>query len=147
MKALFAKSFSVALVLMFSAGAWADTPLPKTPAARSPSPGSVKWTLRVGETMYGMLPQGGPIPLPTELEWSCRYSEVRNVNNGKNFQDSVVHVTCTRSDSRFSFKTTCAHAVNKDAASIAVPPNSSQIVTLYSAGEIVPLGVSCEVQS
>jgi hypothetical protein len=145
MKALVTKSFSVALVFLFSAGAWADTPLPKTPASRSPSSVPVKWTLRVGEKTYGMLPQGGPIPLPTELEWSCRYSELRNVKNGKSAEESVVHVTCTRSDSRFSFKTICARPV-KDAASPGVPSNSSQLVTLYSAGEIVPLGVSCEVQ-
>jgi hypothetical protein len=144
MKAVVAKSFSVALVFMFSVGAWADTPVPNAQTSRSPAAGPVKWTLRVGDKTYGMLPQGGPIPLPTELEWSCRYSELRNIKNGKNVQDAVVHVTCTRSDSRFSFKTACSRLLDKDGASNGAPSSNSQVVTLYSAGGIVPLGVSCE---
>jgi hypothetical protein len=145
MNSLVTKSISVALVSMFSVVAWADTPLAKNPTSVSSPTGPIKWTLRVGEQTYGMRPQGGPIPLPTEVEWSCRYSELRTIKSGKNVEDAVVHVTCTRSDSRFSFKTTCSRSTSKDAASSGPPANTSQVVTLYSPGEIIPLGVSCEV--
>jgi hypothetical protein len=144
MKSVVAKSCSIALVCLFSVGAWADTPLAKTSASQSANGGSVKWTLLVGDQTFGMRPQGGPIPLPTELEWSCRYSELRSIKSGKNAQDNVVHVTCTRSDSRFSFKTVCTHPIHGDDPSNEASSTSSQVVTLYSASQIIPLGVSCE---
>jgi hypothetical protein len=140
MNAIITKVCSAAVVCLLAAGARADEPLSKRPGPGSPSEGAVKWTLKVGEKTYAMRPEGGSIPLPTELDWSCRYTQPRTKNH-KTAEESVVHVTCTRSDSRFSFTPMCA--VHKDGASekASSPP---QEVTLYTGNQIVVVGVSCD---
>jgi hypothetical protein len=140
MKAIVSKLCATTIVCLFAAGAWADAPVSKeAEGARD----AVTWTLKVGEQTYGMRPEGGPIPLPSELDWSCRYS-ARRTKTHENMEDSAVHVTCTRSDSRFSFMPTCTRPIKKGAAPESVPSKASQAVTLFTGNQIVVVGVSCD---
>jgi hypothetical protein len=141
MKANIVKVCSVAVVCMLSAGARADAPLSKKPGHDADA---VKWTLHVGDKTYGMRPEGGSIPLPSELDWSCRYSQPR-AKNHKNGEEIVVHVTCTRSDSRFAFTPVCTRGAHGEATAEASPSSTSQSVTLYTGNQIVVVGVSCEM--
>jgi len=141
MKAIISKVCTVGLVCLFAAGAWADAPVSKVADG---SHDAVTWTLKVGEQTYGMRREGGPIPLPSELDWSCRYSAARTKTH-ESMEDSAVHVTCTRSDSRFSFMPTCTRAIRKSDASASAPSKASQAVTLFTGNHIVVVGVACEV--
>jgi hypothetical protein len=142
MKAIIAKVSSVAVVCMLAAGARADAPLSKKPGHDAASDG-VKWTLHVGDKTYGMRPEGGSIPLPSELDWSCRYSQPR-AKNHKDGEEVVVHVTCTRSDSRFAFTPVCTRGGHGDSAPGSAQSSAAQSVTLYTGNQIVVVGVSCE---
>jgi hypothetical protein len=143
MKAIVAKFSSVAVVCMLSAGARADAPLSKKPGQGAPADNGVKWTLKVADKAYGMRPEGGSIPLPSELDWSCRYSQPRTKSH-KDTEETAIHVTCTRSDSRFSFTPVCTRPLSKDGAGDFVQSNGSQSVTLYTGNQIVVVAVSCE---
>lgn len=140
MKAIISKACAVGMVGLFAAGAWADAPVSK---GADGSHDAVSWTLKVGEQSYGMRREGGPIPLPSELDWSCRYSAPRTKTH-HNMEDSAVHVTCTRSDSRFSFMPTCTRAIKKGAAESS-QSKASQAVTLFTGNQIVVVTVGCEV--
>jgi hypothetical protein len=148
MKATIAKLSSVAVVCMLSAGARADAPLSKKTGHGSPADNSVKWTLKVADKEYGMRPEGGSIPLPSELDWSCRYSQPRTKSH-KGAEETAIHVNCTRSDSRFSFTPVCTRSLSKDkdkdkdSAGDSVQSNGSQSVTLYTGNQIVVVAVSC----
>ncbi len=143
MKAIIAKISSVAVVCMLSVAARADAPLSKKPGHDAASDGP-KWTLHVGDKSYGMRPEGGSIPLPSELDWSCRYSQPR-AKGHKNAEEVVVHVTCTRSDSRFAFTPVCTRGSHGEGAAKDVQSNAAQSVTLYTGNQIVVVGVSCEM--
>jgi hypothetical protein len=143
MKAIIAKVSSVAVVCMLSVGARADAPLSKKPGHDATSDG-VKWTLHVGDKSYGMRPEGGSIPLPSELDWSCRYSQPR-AKGHKNAEEVVVHVTCSRSDSRFAFAPVCTRGNRGESTAKDVQSSAAQSVTLYTGNQIVVVGVSCEM--
>jgi hypothetical protein len=53
-----------------------------------------------------------------------------------------VHVTCTRSDSRFAFTPVCTRGGGAEGS---VHSSASQSVTLYTGNQIVVVGVSCEM--
>ena len=140
MKATISKVCVTTMVCLFAVGAWADAPASN---GKGGSHDAVSWTLKVGEQTFGMRREGGPIPLPSELDWSCRYSAARTKVHA-NTEDSDVHVTCTRSDSRFSFVPTCTRPIKKGAAPDSVQAKASQAVTLFGGNQVVVVGVSCD---